>query len=148
MRADVPCVSEDLLRCDYVVLISPRSTSLFRLCWAIKYLKSQQRPPLITSGSARGLFPSSQAPLSNPLNQVLSRVHLDCQKKHSLPLICISLPAVPAPAPEPLAPFRPDVLPHTPSRISQPSAGLQGVAEGPVTLHRFSARMYIQVPNA
>lgn len=113
MRADVPGVSEDLLRCDYVVLISPRSTSLFRLRWAIKYLKSQRRPPLAAPGSAWGLFPSSQAPLSNPLNQVLSRAHLDCQEKHSLPLICVSLPAVPAPALELLAPSRPDVLPCT-----------------------------------
>lgn len=41
----MPYVSEDLLRCDYVVLISPPSTSLFRLHRAIKYPPNQRSPP-------------------------------------------------------------------------------------------------------
>lgn len=53
-------VSEDLLRCDYVVLISPPSTSLFRLHRAIKYPPNQRSPPPSPTGGARGLLPGSR----------------------------------------------------------------------------------------
>lgn len=91
----MPYVSEDLLRCDYVVLISPPSTSLFRLHRAIKYPPNQRSPPPQSHRRCSGSAPRQPAPLSNPLNQARSRAHMGCQEKHSLPLTCVSLPAVP-----------------------------------------------------
>lgn len=112
MRADVPCVSEDLLRCDYVVLISPQSTSLFRLHWAIKYLKKQRRPPPCRPGKCLGSVPRQPGPPFKPSKSSIKSSPSGLPGKTLPPLICVSLPAVPAPAPELLAPSRPDVLPH------------------------------------
>lgn len=98
--ADIPCVSEDLLRCDYVVLISPPSTSMFRLHQAIKYHQTQGAP-----------LPSPEAgPSFKPSKSSTERSPYGLPGNMLPSLICVSLAQCQAPGLHALS--HTDVLPR------------------------------------